>query len=199
MQLDIVVDLKPSWHLYGRDTGGGEPVTVEITGGAFTASGALSIPMDEKGEVTGRATLHLPLRRIAAGNELRARLHFMLCDALECLPPITLTLTTAATKADPPIKVLLVAVDKEERTQRIEAFLKTRGFDTAVTTYADLRAEDCDRAEVVLADSPTFRLTKGQLPNVRKFPATTTPVIAVGFLGTELLKAQKVAMTSGYI
>jgi len=31
------------------------------------------------------------------------------------------------------------------------------------------------------------------------FPRTDTPIVAVGFYGTELIEAHTVAMTSGYI
>lgn len=191
----VQFDLKPSWHVYTRDTGGGQPVAIEITGGAFEANGALVMPPDHEGQVEGRATFSLPLQRVGDGAQLQAQVEFMVCDPLECLPPMLLQLTTAAA----PLRVLLVAVDKEERTQRIEAFLKERGFTTGVTTYAEVRAEDCEMWDVVLADSPTFRNVKGQTANARKFPKTTTPIVAVGFLGTELIEGQNGALTSGYI
>lgn len=194
-QLAIVVDLQPSWHLYGRETGGGEAVTVTITGGAFAAAGALAAPMDAEGRILGRATLQLPLQRTGDGLQLTARMRFLVCDPLECQPPIELELATPAA----PIRVLLVAVDRDERTQRIAAFLHQRGFVVTTTTYADVTTAQCDAVDVVLADSPTFRNVKGQTANARKFPATEAPVVAVGFLGTELVKSQKVAMTSGYI
>ncbi|MCA8965735.1 MAG: hypothetical protein KDC48_12700 [Planctomycetes bacterium] len=195
--LEVRFDLKKSWHVYTRDTGGGQPVAVKITGGAFAANGKLVLPRDHDGQVEGQATFKLPLRRVAEGTSLQAQVDFMVCDPLECLPPIRLQLATAAEAA--PLRVLLVAVDTEERTQRIEAFLKARGFTTGVTTYAQVRAEDCEKWDVVLADSPTFRNVKGQTGNARKFPLTKTPIVAVGFLGTELIEGQKVAMTSGYI
>lgn len=198
--LEVLFALKPSWHVYTRDTGGGQPVALKVTGGAFAAGGAMVMPPDDHGQVTGKATFQLPLRRIGDGGLLQAQLDFMVCDPLECLPPITLQLCTGAQAAAPaPIKVLLVAVDKEERTERIAAFLRQRGCEVGVTTYAEVRGDDCDRFDVVLADSPTFRNVKGQTANARKFPRTTTPIVAVGFLGTELIEGQKVAMTSGYI
>lgn len=199
--LQVVFDLKTSWHVYTRDSGGGQPVAVKVTGGAFAAAGDLVKPPDHEGQVEGSATFKLPLRRVGDGAQLQAQVDFMVCDPLECLPPITLQLATAADAvlAAAPLRVLLVAVDKEERTQRIFAFLQERGFAVELTTYADVRAEDCEKFDVVLADSPTFRNVKGQTANARKFPATKTPVVAVGFLGTELIEGQKVAMTSGYI
>ena len=52
---------------------------------------------------------------------------------------------------------------------------------------------------VVLADSPTFNQVRGKKVDVRKFPATQAPVVAVGFLGTQLLEANRIAMACGYI
>ncbi len=194
-QLAIVVELKKGWHLYGRETGAGEAVAVTITGGAFAATGELDAPMDDKGLITGLATLRLPLQRIGVGDALSARMRFLVCDPLECLPPIELDLATPKEA----LRVLLVAVDEEERTQRIAGFLQQRGLLVETTTYAKVTAARCDAVDVVLADSPTFRQVKGQTANARKFPKTASPVVAVGFLGTELIEGQQVAMTSGYI
>ena len=192
--LDVVVNLQEGWHLYGRDTGGGQPVVIDVVGGAFAADGALVLSMDAEGQITGEARLSLPLKRVGAGDQLRVQMRFMVCDALECLPPITLEISSGATT-----KVLLVGVDESERTQRIAEFLRARGFVPTVTTYAAVTGEVCDAHDVVLADSPTFGRCKGQRAKVLSFPKTTAPIVAVGFLGTELLEAQKVAMTSGYI
>ena len=199
--LQVQVKLQPGWHLYGRDTGGGQPVAIELGAGAFAAAAALQTPMDKEGLITGDAELKLPLRRVADGESLRATMKFMVCDALQCLPPITLTLATpdAGGAALGPAKVLLVAIDDGERTQRIAAFLTARGFVPTVTTYAKVTAQDCDASDLVLADSPTFGQCKGQSAKGKAFPETSAPVVAVGFLGTVLLEAQKVAMACGYI
>src|SRR5688572_29641581 len=77
LQLQVQVTLQDGWHLYGRDTGGGQPVQIEIgPGSAFAATGALEAPMDEKGHITGCATLALPLQRVPAGAGLRATMKF---------------------------------------------------------------------------------------------------------------------------
>jgi len=200
LMLQVSVDLQAGWHLYGRDTGGGQPVTIEIRGGAFGAAGELQTPMDKDGLITGIAALRLPLRSMGAGEDLRATLRFAVCDALQCLPPITLQLGTPdATATLPPAKVLLVAIDEGERTQRIAAFLTERGFLPTVTTYANVTAKDCDAHDVVLADSPTFHQCKGMSGKAKAFPETSTPIVAVGFLGTQLLVGQKIAMACGYI
>lgn len=200
--LRIVVDLKAGWHLYGRDVGGGQPVVVKITGGAFTAAEALRTPMDDKCLITGKATLELPLRRAGPGDALTATMGFMVCDALQCLPPIQLELRTseaAVAAATEPFPVLLVAVDESERTQRIASFLRDHGFLPAVSTYATVTAAQCDVAAVVIADSPTHGQLRDTKAPVQSFPSTSTPIVAVGLLGTELLQANKVAMASGYI
>jgi hypothetical protein len=196
--LTIRVQLEPGWHLYGRDTGGGKPVAVEcLPDSAFAAAGPLRVPMDDRGQVTGKQELVLPLRAAAPGD-LRARMSFMVCDALQCLPPIELALAgTPAAAATGPLAVLLVAVANDARAERIAAFLKGRGCQPTVATWNEVTAAQCDAADVVLADSTLFDNTKPA--DVRKFPNTSAPVVAVGFLGTELLEAQKVTMACGYI
>lgn len=199
-RLSIVAAIDAGWHLYGRDVGGGQPVAVRVDRGSFVAAGDLATPMDGKGLITGKAELTLPLRRTAPGDALVATMQFMVCDALQCLPPIELELAVPAPQ-DPgaPIRVLLVAVDDTARTQRIAAFLRARGCTPTVATYADVTAAQCDAHDVVVADSPTFQQLRGKKVPVERFPETGTPVVAVGLLGTRLLEANKVAMASGYI
>lgn len=198
--LRIHFELQDGWHLYGRDVGGGQPVTVRLGDGAFAAAGALVTPMDDKGLITGAGDLKLPLRRVAAGEALTATMSFMVCDALQCLPPIELELSAAAAAAPAgPFRVLLVAVDEGERTDRIARFLAASGLVPTVATYATVTPELCDAYEVVIADSPTFGQVRGKKVDARSFPKTKSPVVAVGFLGTELLEAHKVAMACGYI
>lgn len=199
LSLQIHVELQPEWHLYGRDVGGGQPVDVTIASGAFAAAGPLATPMDGKGLIRGVADLALPLRRTGSGDELSASMRFMVCDALHCLPPIELELAAPALLPAQPLRVLLVAVDESERTARIASFLRARGIEVTVTTYAKVTTDECDRCEVVLADSPTYGQHKDAIKAARAFPRTASPVVAVGFLGTELLEAHKVAMACGYI
>jgi DNA-binding response OmpR family regulator len=98
------------------------------------------------------------------------------------------------------LKVLLV-VDKEDaRSKRLAELLKRSGMAPKVTTYAKVTANTCDAHDVVLADSKLFRKNeKGSIGRARGFPKTKSPIVAVGFLGTELIEGQKIAMTSGYI
>jgi hypothetical protein len=62
-----------------------------------------------------------------------------------------------------------------------------------------VRLEECDAADIVLADSDVFQKHGVKIDVVRKFPRTSSPVVAVGFLGTELIEAHGLALTSGYI
>jgi hypothetical protein len=200
LQLKVQIALDAGWHLYGRDTGGGQPVRVELEpGSAFAAAGPLQVPMDAKGEITGKAELVLPLRRTGAHPGLLARCSFVTCDALECLPPMDVQFSNQP-------NVLLVAVGRGERADRIAAFLTSRGFHTTTTTYDEVQLAQCDASDLVIADSPTFDdlgARTGQRAAAdaaaRRFPLTSAPLICIGFLGTELLKAQKVSMASGYV
>jgi len=199
-RLKVQVVLQTGWHLYGKDNGNGQPVRIELLpGSAFAAAGPLQMPMDDKGEITGKAELVLPLRHTGAHAGLLARCSFMTCDALQCLPPMAVEISTAPA-------ALLVVVERGERADRIASFLTEHGFRTTVTTYDKVQAAECDASDVVIADSQTFNQLEGKkgqrrdaIAAVDKFPLTRAPLVAVGFLGTQLLKAQKVSMSSGYV
>jgi hypothetical protein len=170
-----------------------------LPGSAFAAAGPLQVPMDDKGEITGKAELVLPLRHTGTHAGLLARCSFMTCDALQCLPPMAVEMSTEPT-------ALLVVVERGERADRIAAFLAEHGFRTTVTTYDKVKGAECDASDVVIADSPTFNQLEGRkgqrrdaIAAVDKFPLTRAPLVAIGFLGTQLLKAQKVSMASGYV
>jgi DsbC/DsbD-like thiol-disulfide interchange protein len=194
-QLLLRVEIQPGWHLYGRDTGAGKVIELTILeGSSFAANGALSAPVDAKGEITGLAEISLLLKRTAPGDSLRARFTFMACDPLLCLPPMEVLLVAPERPT-----VLLVAIAKDERSARIAAFLEARGFRPTVETYAAVTTAQCDAHDVVLADSPYFGQARGATKHADHFPETTSPIVAVGFLGTRLLEAQKVAMACGYI
>lgn len=207
-RLTLAIHLKEGWHMYGRDVGGGQPVEVKILDGScFRAAGKLTVPMDEKGEITGDATLTLPLRRNKKGRVLRVSFSFVVCDALMCLPPRDITLQTAAMAAagkPEKLTVLLVTLDDHKRAARIKSFLEARGFGCSVTHFKDVQKEACDRHDLVLTDSPNAdqaasRTSMRARQHAIAFPETKSPIITTGFLGTELLEAHKIAMASGYI
>jgi len=195
-ELAIDVHLQPEWHLYGRDTGGGAPVAVELAdGSAFAPRGPLAVPVDASGRITGHARITLPLERVGKDDHLRARFRFMVCDALMCLPPAELEITGRAGA----LEVLLVVAEMGERSDRQKAFLAGRGFQVSVTSYEDIEQKQCDAHDVVIADSPLFGKTRGARNHALQFPRTVSPVVAVGFLGTEIIEKHGLAMTSGYI
>ena len=99
-----------------------------------------------------------------------------------------------------PLKVLLVVDREDARSKRLFEFLREGGMAPTVTTYASVSARTCDGHDVVLADSKLFRKNEaGSIGRARAFPKTASPIVAVGFLGTELIEGQGIAMTSGYI
>ena len=194
----LLVDLRieAGWHVYARDVGGGDPVRISvIKGSGFEANGELQMPGGVDGKLTGSVRLVQPLVRQTKGRPLRATLSFTICDPLQCLPPMDVSLRGPIE----PLRILLVVGVRDEHAARIEAFLRKRGFAPSVTTYAEVDLKSCDAHDVVLADSKLFRENRGALKHALEFPKTKSPIVAVGFLGTELIEAQGLAMTSGYI
>lgn len=193
-ELVVEVAIDDGWHLYARDVGGGQPVALEVAGGSsFAADGALRVPDTADGTLHGEVRLVLPLRRVADGDALMATLRYMACDPLMCLPPQEVTLAAA------PMRVLLVVTEPGARAERIATFLTDRGLQCTVRTYADVAAADCEAHDVVVADSPYFKEAGKHRKAAAAFPETPTPVVAVGFLGTVLLEANRIAMACGYI
>ena len=197
--LTVHVAMRSGWHLYARDVGGGRPVAVTLESGAASAR-SLVLPPDEDGKLKGSFDLVLPLKGAAAGAPVVARFDFMACDPLMCMPPMTVSLKGQVGAASGSLKVLLVADVRDDHSARVAAFLGAHGFTPTVTTYGEVTTSLCDAHDVVVADSKLFgKYERGALPSVRGFPRTTTPIVAVGFFGTELVEGQGLAMTSGYI
>ena len=195
-ELRLELRIADGFHAYTKDVGGGGPVAVELAPGCgFVAAGPLQPPVDEGGRVRGVAVWRLPIRAEGSAGELRATAWLQVCDELMCHAPERVELTGRPSG----FPVLLVAGARGERSSRLAGLLKVRGLDVTVTTYAEVTAAMCERAEVVLCDSKRFRETAKVREHVLAFPRTTTPVVAVGFFGAELVEAHGVAMTSGYI
>lgn len=194
--LILELDIGRGWHAYSRDTGGGMPVrvTIDETCG-FRAAGPLAAPEGEDGRLRGAVRLSLPLDPRDESRILRATLELQICDALECLEPMSIRISGAVRQ----ISVLLVVAAAGDRAERIAGFLRARDFNTGIATYEDVAMEDCDARDVVVADSDVFRRHGVSAAVVKRFPATSSPVVAVGFLGTQLVAAHGLAMTSGYI
>ena len=196
--LMVHIEIEPEWHVFCRDVGGGQPVTITIDpGSAMVATGDLQMPQSDSGKLTGAIQLCLPigLGNKAEANRLQATLRLQVCDALECLPPMEIKVSGEI----PALKVLLVVGAKDERTQRIEEWLSARRFEINTRLYTEVEKPDCEAHDVVLADSNLFGKTTARRAVIHKFPKSETPLVAVGFNGTELIEAHKIAMTSGYI
>jgi len=198
----LLIDIKmhAGWHLYGKDVGGGQPVSLVLPeGGPFESAGKLVVPETKDGHLTGAFRLELPIRARSRGGALTATFEFMACDPLACLPPMAVGISGMVGEGKP-VKVLLAVDAADERSDRITAFLDGHGFSTTVRLFTEARTAECDAHDVVLFDSKLFRKTaKGARKNALAFPKTRTPIVAVGFLGTELIEAHGLAMTSGYI
>lgn len=193
--LIVDLDIAEGWHAYVRDVGGGMPLAIELADDCdFVAAGALQVPPDRDGEVSGKVRWQLPVTARGKGRDLRAVVTFQVCDALECLAPAEVELRNA-----PPPNVLLVVDQEDERSARVVKLLKAHRLTVDVVTYDAVTAAQCDGHDVVLADSKRFREGKRIRKQVLGFPRTQSPIVAVGFWGTELVEAHKVAMTSGYI
>jgi len=194
----LVIDLafEEGWHAYARDVGGGAPLELFATDAADGAHfGALRFPESDDGELAGNVRLVQWLTLPADESRVDATLSLTVCDALQCLNPTDIRLT--ATVA--PLKLLVVVDTEDERARRIGEFFAARGFGVEMTTYEAVTAEECDANDLVVADSKLYRAARGLRERVADFPRTRTPIVAVGLLGTELVKAHGLAMTSGYI
>ena len=102
------------------------------------------------------------------------------------------------------LRLLLVTPGTPARTARIRAFLAGHGIALQAARYGQVTKEACDGVDLVVADSPAddkaaFRRSMKLRRRARSFPRTAAPILAVGYLGTELLEAQGLAMASGYI
>ena len=196
LRLDL--DIERGWHMYSAEVGGGAPISI-VVGGAFENAGEVVFPPDPKSYVTGRAEILVPIRAVEGGNDearsLTATVALQVCDALECLEPMTVELRGEVRA----LSTLLVVSEDDDHAARIQAWLQGRGFEVRATTYGDVDASMAEASDVVIADSKTFRSARSALTHLEHFPRTETPVFAVGFIGTELVEEHDLAMTSGYI
>jgi hypothetical protein len=75
--LTLDVEMKPGWHMYARDVGGGQPVSVTMGPRSnFVAGGKLVVPQGEDGKLTDSFRLVQPLKKRGGGNALAARFEF---------------------------------------------------------------------------------------------------------------------------
>lgn len=102
------------------------------------------------------------------------------------------------------LKVLLVTISTEPRIGRIKEFLGKNGFELSSVSYKDATPEQCKKFDLLIADSPNDEKGDGAValktnPMADHLPARDKPIICVGFLGTQVLKAHKVGLACGYI
>jgi hypothetical protein len=192
----VDLDLQEGWHVYARDVGGGEPLTMSFAReSGIRAVGELRLPPDEAGKLGGRVRIEQWIQGGDGAGRLSATLSFMVCDPLQCLPPVKLQLHGKIT----PLRVLLVSSSRDEHAKRIQGFLEERRMKVTATTYEEVDTETCDSHDVVLAASKLFREDGKGGRKASSFPKTRTPIVAIGFLGTRLIENHGLAMTSGYI
>lgn len=196
--LRLQLEIERGWHMYSADVGGGAPISVAVDGD-FENAGDPVFPPDPRSYIEGRAEIVVPIRRSGGAasdaDSLEATVSLQVCDALECLEPMTIELRGAPRA----LSAVLVVGEADEHAKRIESWLMDRGFEVASTTYSNVETSVVEASDVVIADSKSFGAARAALRDLERFPRTDTPVFAVGFLGTELIEEHGLAMTSGYI
>jgi hypothetical protein len=203
--LSVHLSIAPGWHMYGRETGQGPAVSLQVLdGSSFRPSGPAQLPMDDEGLIQGKALITLPLRRSAVGDALQVRFSYMICDALQCDPPGEFILERS-NDASKPLSILLVTSKDQDRRGRIQKFLRGQGFTCKAVHYDGITKAACEQHDLVVYDSPcsdqeTWRaVSRAGRQHATTFPEIDTPIIAVGFLGTALLEAHRIAIACGYI
>jgi hypothetical protein len=203
--LSVNLSIAPGWHMYGRETGQGPAVSLQVLdGSSFQPAGQAHLPMDEEGLIQGKVLITLPLRRAAVGDALQVRFSYMICDALQCDPPSEFILERA-NDVNKPLSILLVTSNDQDRRGRIQKFLHGQGFTCKAVDYDGVTKAACEEHDLVVYDSPgpdqeTWRaVSRAGRQHAVAFPEVDTPIIAVGFLGTQLLEAHRIAIACGYI
>ncbi len=199
-QLFIHVEIDKEWHIYAPGSKAGVPFSIEMQKESdFVVAGDIHVEQDEKGVVARSTTLRVPIKRSGTGNQLAFQFDYQACDALECDQPERLEFTGVVSRTSPK-RILLVVDANDERAKRISTLIKDTGMECVVHQYAEnLTQEICNSYDVIVTDCPGFRNSKDGFAAVKKFPKTDTPILASGFLGTELIENHQLAMTSGYI
>ena len=197
--LFIRVDLKDQWHLYAPGSTAGVPITVKaLENSDYELSGEITVPQNDRGEISGTAVVRVPIRRKRSGNRLSVEFGYQACDARTCLLPARCSLLGEPSRG--PVDVLLMVRAQGDRADRIAGMFRSEGFRCTVRTFESRPDRGfCDRFDVVIGDCEGYQQSKSIVSFARDFPKTQTPIIAVGFLGSELVEAHQIAMTSGYI
>lgn len=199
-QLFIHVAIENEWHIYAPGSKAGVPFAIKMMDESdFELNGEVHVVQDAKGVVSGNTTIRVPIKKKGDGNQLQFYFDYQACDALECNQPERLEFMGKVEQTGPQRVLLLVDADNE-RAQRIKTLIEDSGIQCTVKPYADdLTSNLLDAFDVVVTDCPGFRNSRSGLDAVKDFPKTQTPILASGFLGTQLIENHQLAMTSGYI
>lgn len=83
----IQLDLRAGWHLYARAEEKFRPLEITVDAKSTYGLGAIALPADERGRLTGKVRISVPLVRKFQGAGFAVELSFQACDADSCRPP----------------------------------------------------------------------------------------------------------------
>jgi hypothetical protein len=86
-ELVIELDLRAGWHLYARAEGNLRPVGITAGPNSSYVLGDFVLPADERGRLTNKVRISVPLVRKLWGAALAVELSFQACDADSCRSP----------------------------------------------------------------------------------------------------------------
>jgi hypothetical protein len=86
-ELVIELELRPGWHLYARAEEKFRPLAITAVPKMPYVLGDFVLPANERGRLTGKVRISVPLARKLWGAELAVELSFQACDADSCRPP----------------------------------------------------------------------------------------------------------------
>ena len=88
----IELDIRAGWHLYARAEEKFRPVAITADPGSTYGLGTFALPADERGRLTNKVRIAVPLVRKYQGEGLAVEISFQVCDADSCRPPETVRL-----------------------------------------------------------------------------------------------------------
>lgn len=185
--------------MYAPGSKAGMPVTLKsLENSDYDVTGEIVVPQNKKGEVSGAVVFRTPIKKNEGGKHLAVEFSYQVCEGRICLPPSNCEFSGEPSKG--PVDVLLMVGEEGERTDRIAAMLTSEGFDCTTRTY-ESRPEKayCDRFDVVIVDSELYDKSKSLGKLATKFPKTRAPMVAVGYIGCQVVKSHQIAMASGYM
>ena len=88
----IELDIRAGWHLYARAEEKFRPVAITADAASTYGLGTFALPADERGRLTNKVRIAVPLVRKYQGEGLAVEVSFQVCDADSCRPPETVRL-----------------------------------------------------------------------------------------------------------